>query len=109
MTDVNEPPVFESETYSFSVAEDAAVWSTVGRMTATDPDAGDTSAGTVFFHITAGNEAGKFAYQHRHGRGGDPRAGRTGLRDDIFLHADGGGPGREGERHVVGDGRDQRD
>ena len=60
VTNVNEPPVFDSETYSFSVSEDTAVWGTVGRMTAPDPDAGDTSAGTVFFHITAGNEAGKF-------------------------------------------------
>ena len=61
VTDVNESPVFESETYSFSVAENASVWSTVGRMTAPDPDAGDTSAGTVFYYITAGNGAGKFS------------------------------------------------
>ena len=60
VTDVNEPPVFGSETYNFSVAEDTAVWSTVGRLKATDSDAGDTSGGTVFYHITAGNEAGKF-------------------------------------------------
>ena len=56
----NRPPVFESDSYSFSVPEDAGLWSSVGRLKAIDPDAGDTSAGTLFYHITAGNEAGKF-------------------------------------------------
>ena len=60
VTDVNEPPVFESETYSFSVAENASTWTEVGQIVATDPDAGDTSGGTVFYYITTGNGAGKF-------------------------------------------------
>ena len=44
-------------TYSFSVAENAAVNAVVGRVSATDPDANDT----LTFSITAGNAAGKFA------------------------------------------------
>ena len=44
-------------TYSFSVAENAAVNAVVGRVSATDPDATDT----LTFSITAGNAAGKFA------------------------------------------------
>ena len=52
----NGAPVFGSATYSFSVAENAAVWDSVGIVTATDPDEGDSIA----YYITAGNEAGRF-------------------------------------------------
>ena len=52
----NRSPVFATSTYAFSVAEDAAAWSVVGFVLATDPDAGDF----VTYHITAGNAGGKF-------------------------------------------------
>ena len=52
----NRPPVFGSSSYSFSIAENAAVWDSVGIVTATDPDEGDSIA----YYITAGNEAGRF-------------------------------------------------
>ena len=51
----NLPPVFSTSTYSFSVAENAAVWSTAATVLAMDPD-GDF----VTYHITAGNTGGKF-------------------------------------------------
>ena len=52
----NAPPVFNPDSYSFSIAESAEVWNPVGSVAATDPDAGDT----VTYHITAGNGAGRF-------------------------------------------------
>ena len=52
----NSPPVFGSSSYSFSVAENASVWDSVGIVSATDPDEGDS----ITYHITAGNEAGRF-------------------------------------------------
>ena len=38
----NNAPRFASSTYSFSVSEDAATSTIVGRVSATDPDANDT-------------------------------------------------------------------
>ena len=61
VTDVNEPPVFESETYSFTVAEDFDTFDTIGLVTAIDPDEGDTVGESVFYHITAGNIGGRLA------------------------------------------------
>ena len=52
----NRAPVFSSATYSFTVAENTAVWQSVGTVSATDPDEGDF----VTYHITAGNGAGRF-------------------------------------------------
>ena len=52
----NRPPVFGSSSYSFSVAENASVWHSVGIVTATDPDEGDS----ITYHIIAGNEAWRF-------------------------------------------------
>ena len=52
----NRAPVFSSATYSFTVAENTAVWQSVGTVSATDPDEGDS----VTYHITAGNGAGRF-------------------------------------------------
>ena len=49
-------PVFSSETYSFSVAENAAVGAAVGTAGATDAD-GDS----LSYAITAGNGDGKFS------------------------------------------------
>ena len=57
VTDANEPPVFGSEAYAFSIAEDAAVSAAVGTVSAADPDSGDTAT----YSITAGNSDGKFA------------------------------------------------
>ena len=49
-------PTFGSATYSFSVAEDAAVAADVGTVTATATD-----GSAVTYAITAGNDAGHFA------------------------------------------------
>ena len=51
----NLPPMFTVATYTFSVREDASPYDTAGIVLATDPD-GDF----VAYHITAGNEAGRF-------------------------------------------------
>lgn len=50
------PPVFESSSYTFDVAEDAEIGTMVGTVSATDPG-GDA----VIYAISAGNEGGKFA------------------------------------------------
>ena len=52
----NRAPVFGSSSYSFSVAENAPVWHSVGTVSATDPDQGDE----VLYYITAGNGGGRF-------------------------------------------------
>ena len=49
------PPVFEQESYAFSIREDLAPGDAVGAVTATD------NSGEVTYAITAGNDAGKFA------------------------------------------------
>ena len=56
VTDVDEPPVFDPASYSFSVVIDAAVGTAIGSVSATD-DSGDP----VTYAVTAGNEAGLFA------------------------------------------------
>ncbi len=56
VTDVDEAPSFGAESFSFSVAEDAAVGAAVGTAGATDPE-----GGTLTYAITAGNDAGAFA------------------------------------------------
>ncbi len=52
----NRPPVFTSSSYSFSVAENAADWTILGIVSASDPDDGDS----VTYRITAGNETRLF-------------------------------------------------
>ena len=56
VTDVNESPVFEQDSYNFSPAEDASAGAAVGTVTATDSDEGDT----VTYSITAGNTGSVF-------------------------------------------------
>ena len=56
VTDVDEAPGFGTADYAFSVAEDAAVGTALGTVSATDPE-----DGTLTYAITAGNEAGAFA------------------------------------------------
>ena len=56
VTDVNEPPVFDAPSYSFSIGEDAEVGDSVGTVSAADPDVGDTAS----YSITAGG-GGKFS------------------------------------------------
>ena len=56
VTDVDEAPGFGAADYAFAVAEDAAVGTAVGTVSATDPE-----GGAVSYAITAGNEAGAFA------------------------------------------------
>ena len=52
VTNVDEAPVFGAASYAFSVAEDAALGTTIGTVTASDPE-----GGTVVYDITAGNAA----------------------------------------------------
>ena len=56
VTNVDEPPGFGADSYAFSVAEDAALNTTVGTVTASDPE-----GGTVIYDITAGDAAGQWA------------------------------------------------
>ena len=51
---VPEPPAFDQDTYTFSVAEDAAQYASVGTVSATDP-----GGEAVTYRITSG-AAGKF-------------------------------------------------
>ena len=52
----NRDPEFDPDSHTFSVSEDASTGDTVGTVSATDPDEGDT----VSYSITAGNGNGKF-------------------------------------------------
>ena len=54
--DENSAPEFGSDSYNFSVAEDAATGSAVGSVSATDAD-----SDTLSYTITAGNADGRFA------------------------------------------------
>ena len=63
VTDVDEPPEFGAESYAFTVAENAAVTTTVGTVTASDPE-----GGTVVYDITAGNPGGVFVVDALAGR-----------------------------------------
>ena len=56
VTDVAYPPAFAETSYTWSVAEDAAVGAALGAVRATDPEGGPVS-----YAITAGNDAGAFA------------------------------------------------
>ncbi len=58
VTAVNDAPVFQNEPYSFSIAENSAVGTFVGQITATDED---IPAQTLTYEITAGNEDRAFA------------------------------------------------
>ena len=63
VTNVDEPPGFEAESYAFSVAEDAALGTTIGTVTASDPE-----GGTVIYDITAGDAASQWAVDALAGR-----------------------------------------
>ena len=56
VTDVAEPPAFETNSYDFSVPEDAAAGQDIGTISATDQDANDT----LTYAIISGNETGTF-------------------------------------------------
>lgn len=56
--DVNEAPVFQSEPYAFSIAENSAPATAVGSTPATDQD---TPPQTLTWAITGGNTGGTFA------------------------------------------------
>ena len=56
VTKAERPPQFGSASYSFSVAEDAAVGAAVGVVSATDPN-----RDRLTYTVTAGNDDGKFA------------------------------------------------
>ena len=57
VTDIAEAPSFDEARYTFEVAEDAATASSVGTVSATDPDAGDT----LTYSITSGNAGSNFS------------------------------------------------
>ena len=54
---MRRPPSFDEASYTFEVAEDAATASSVGTVSATDPDADDT----LTYSITSGNAGSKFS------------------------------------------------
>ena len=56
-TQINSPPSFGLDVYSFTASENAAKGLTVGTVSATDPDTGDKIA----YSIIAGNSAGRFS------------------------------------------------
>ena len=82
VTDVNEAPVLDPSSYTFSVSEDAASGDIVGTVTATDEDTGDT----LTYSITGGNTGRQVLHRLLHGRGHSSRD--TGLCDHIVLHPD---------------------
>ena len=53
VTNVDEPPAFAGDAYAFTVAEDTTIPTTLGTVTATDPE-GDE----VLYDISAGNPGG---------------------------------------------------
>ena len=63
VTDVNEAPVFNPGSYAFSIAESANTWTSIGRLTATDQDAGDA----ITYHITSGNADDRFMIDLNYG------------------------------------------
>ena len=63
VTDVNEAPVFNPGSYAFSIAESANTWTSIGRLTATDQDAGDT----ITYYITSGNADDRFMIDWTYG------------------------------------------
>ena len=63
VTDVNEAPVFNPGSYAFSIAESADTWTSIGRLTATDEDAGDT----ITYYITSGNADDRFMIDWTYG------------------------------------------
>ena len=83
------PPAFGAETYAFSVAENSAVATAVGTITATT-----TGGGAVSYAITAGNDAGAFALDasdRRADRGGDPGSRDQRQRHTLTVEARAGG------------------
>ena len=64
VTNVVEPPVFGAASYAFRVAENVGIPTTVGTVTATDPEGGDE----IYYDITGGNEAQVFAVDALAGR-----------------------------------------
>lgn len=59
ITDANDnQPSFRLPIYNINVAEDTAVYASIGNISATDADIG--LAGSVWYNIAGGNTAGKF-------------------------------------------------
>ena len=63
VTNVDEPPAFGAASYAFSAAEDVASATTLGTVTATDPEGGE-----MIYDITAGNPGGVFVVDSLAGR-----------------------------------------
>ena len=95
-------PVFGDDPYEFSVAEDAAIETEVGIVSAADPQ-----DDTVTYSITDGQR--RRAVRHRHWYGSDHGRGSPGLRDHSVSHIDGAGQRRYQHGHRGrGDRRDRR-
>ncbi len=58
ITDVNEAPAFDSEEYTFMVAENSATGDSVGTVAAADPDDGDTLTYSISGEALAIDAAG---------------------------------------------------
>ena len=63
VTNVDEPPAFAGDAYAFTVAEDTTIPTTLGTVTASDPE-GDE----VLYDISAGNPGGVFVVDSLAGR-----------------------------------------
>ena len=61
---LSTPPVFAKTAYSFSLVETSDLGTTVGTVSATDADSGDT----VTYSITTGNTKGMFAISNSTGK-----------------------------------------
>ena len=63
VTDVDEPPAFAEDAYAFTVVEDTTIPTTLGTVTASDPEGDD-----VIYDISAGNPGGVFVVDSLAGR-----------------------------------------
>ena len=63
VTNVDEPPAFAEDAYAFTVVEDTTIPTTLGTVTASDPE-GDE----VLYDISAGNPGGVFVVDSLAGR-----------------------------------------
>jgi hypothetical protein len=89
--DINVPPLFEEESYAFSIVEGAAAGTALGTLTATDPE-----GETLFHAILAGNPTGAYMIDPATGvlRVANPSALTVG-QHHLTIGAQDGGLGRE--------------
>ena len=89
--DVNEPPVFEQDSYAFELAENRIGPVELGAVSATDPDVGDTAGGE-----------GLFAIRRLRHYGGRRRPVRDRRRERVLeLHRSGRGLRERAQRYEL--------